>query len=395
MKPLACALVSIAAASVLAPRAHAQCAGENPLAALEDLSAAAETSLDGHSPDPRIARVQTMLHAMQGIGTDLSSSALLDASFRDGTFSVEDAQAFLDLRTRILDAWSEARGAEYWFWGLEDGDGMVSPWQVDEHFMNDLHIILRELGADMDPDARALLERISSNQATSTIPEEKLVELQAWLEERPTDEAEALRFAEALEAARADWNFDLYRGPNGFHRRAFLVDAAPEGEIRDFAIRADANGDGKVDLEEMTITELVVKMEKLYGTQVQVFLTNEGRNFARVRDGKFEIHIDRSTPAHDVEGVVAHEYGHVLLAQYDRLRNHSKRVREAEADFVSGWIHGRLGFELDPSGFGWVSRRWKYSADDPDHGDFRDRVKTVGAGYHAATGKDLFETPDA
>jgi tetratricopeptide (TPR) repeat protein len=70
------------------------------------------------------------------------------------------------------------------------------------------------------------------------------------------------------------------------------------------------------------------------------------------------------------------------------------REREAEADFVSGWVHGKLPFSLDQSGFGWMSRRWKYSAADPDHGDFRDRVQVVGMGYRAATGKDLFAPPE-
>lgn len=391
-------VLGVLIAAAIAPRAHAQCVEKSPLEALQDAADAVALGLAdgptaGFSTDPRIARVQEKLHAMGGMSTKLSSSALLDAAFRDGEFSLEDAQAFVELRTEILDAWSEARRNEWWFWGFEDDDKMISPWQVDELYMQDLRTLLAELGGEMAPEARALLERIAMNQQASTIPEAKLEALQAYLESRPTDADAVRRFDEALDASLADWNFELYRGPNGMYRRAFLVDAAPDETSRAFAARADMNGDGRIDLEEMTTTRMVAQLEKMFGTEVSLFLTDEGRNFARIKDGKFEIHIDRTTPAHDVEGVVAHEYGHVLLAQYDRLHGHGKREREAEADFVSGWVHGKLGFGLDDSGFGWVSRRWKYSAEDPDHGDFRDRVQTVGRGYHTATGKDLFETP--
>lgn len=391
---------SVFGSVLVAVPAFAQCDDETPSTeSLEDLAAAIVSGLadgptEGLSENPRIADLQKRLFGMSGMDARLSSSALLDAAFQDGRISLADAQAFVDLRTRILDRWSEARRHEDWFWGL-DGEAPVSPWEVDARYMADMRLILAELGGDMDADAKALLERVVTIADESTIPEKPLEELSSYLEARPTDLASAERFAEALNGAYANWDFELYKGPTGFWRRAFLVEAAPDPDIRAFAERADAAGnkDGKVDLEEMTLTSLLVRMEKTFGTSVALFITDEGRSFARVKDGKFEIHIDRNTPAHDVEGVLAHEYGHVLLARYDHSKSRTRREREAEADYVSGWVHGKLRFDLDESGFGWVSRRWKYSASDPDHGDFRDRVAVVGMGYRAATGKDLFETP--
>ena len=397
----ACAAVLTAATlATISPAARAQCGNEEASAGtLEDLAAAIVSGLadgptDGLSENPRIADIQKRLHGMSGMDARLSSSALLDAAFQDGRISLADAQAFVDLRTRILDAWSDARFHEDWFFGL-DGSENVSPWQVDERYMEDLRLILAELGGDMDADAKALLTGIVKIADKSGVPAKTLEQLGTYLSGRPTDPRGAKKFEEQLDAAYATWNFELYKGPTGGWKRAFVVADAPDPAIRAFAERADAagNGDGKVDLEEMTLTTLVVRLEKTFGTNVKLVLTSEGRSFARVKDGKFEIHIDRNTPAHDAEGVLAHEYGHVLLARYDQTNKRTRREREAEADFVSGWVHGKLGFALDSSGFGWVSRRWKYSAADPEHGDFRDRVEIVGAGYRAATGKDLFAVP--
>lgn len=410
MKVACAALVAAFGFVALAPAAHAQCdddhghesgATDPGATSLADLAAALAAGLadgptEGFSDDPAIAAVQKKLHALNGMGSSLSTSAMLHAAFHDKTFSLDDAKAFIDLRTRILDTWSDARRYEGFFWGL-DGEEPVSPWQVDESYMADLRIILRELGSKMDPEAKKLLEGVLTVAAQPTVSQPVLGELTTWLKNRPTNPAAATAFTEKIDAARATWPFDMYRGPNGFFRQAFTVAGAPDAETRAFAERADAAGnkDGKVDLDEMAITSLLVRMELTYGTPVTLVLSDEGRNFARVKDGKFEIHIDRKTPAHDVEGVLAHEFGHVLLARYDKANNRSKRDREAEADFVSGWIHGTLGFALDDTGYGWMSRRWKYSAADAEHGDFRERVHIVGAGYHACTGKDLFAPPPA
>lgn len=388
------------ALSLAASGAHAQCEEENasPLADVASAVAEglAEGPSDGYSTDPEIARVQKMLLALSGFSAKLSSSALLDAAFQDGRFSKDDAEAFLELRTGIMDAWADARIAEDFFWGL-DGEEPVSPWQVDERWMHDVRTILRELGPRMDADARALLERIVKIAETSEIPEPALEDLRGFLDARPTNPMAVEQFDRMMEAAYTDWQFEMYPGPNGYWRRAFLVEAATDPELRAFAERADASGnkDGKVDLDEMTVTKLMVRMERMFGTRAELILHDTGRNFARVKDGKFEIHLSRETPAHDIEGVLAHEYGHVLLARHDKNRGSTRREREAEADYVSGWIHGKLVYDLDTSGFGWVSRRWKYNAEDPDHGDFRTRVDTVGIGYRDATGKDLFEKPDS
>lgn len=408
MKITVTALLATLGLAASVPAAYAQCDDlhghesgvEDPGAtSLADLAAAlgaglADGPTEGYSDDPVIAAVQKKLHAMGGMGSSLSTAAILHAAFHDGSFSLADAKEFIDLRTRILDAWSEARRHEGFFWGL-DGEEPVSPWQVDEHYMKDLRIILAELGAKMDPDAKKLLEGVVTVSEQATVAQPVFDDLKTWLTDRPTNPDAAKAFVAKIDAARATWPFDTYRGPNGFWRQAFSVEGAPDPETRAFAERADAsgNGDGKVDLDEMAITSLLVRMEQTYGVNVKLVLSDEGRNFARVVDGKFEIHIDRKTPAHDVEGVLAHEFGHVLLARYDRANNRSKREREAEADFVSGWIHGTLGFSLDDTGYGWMSRRWKYSAADAEHGDFRERVHIVGHGYHAACGKDLFAPP--
>jgi hypothetical protein len=389
-------VTTIAAAAVSS--AHAQCE-QDESGPLSDIATAVDAGLalgatEGMSSDPAIAAVQAKLNALSGFDAKLSTSALLDASFKDGKFSLDDAKAFVALRTSILDAWSEARRNEDFFWGL-DGDGPVSPWQVDASYMNDVRTILADLGSRMDPDAKALLENIVALNATSTVPQTALDELAVYMKNRPVNPDAEKAFSAKLDAAYATWPFEMYKGPNGFMRRSFSVEGAPDAELRAFAERADAAGnhDGKVDLDEMSVMTLLVRMEKTFGIPVDLLLTDEGRNYASVKDGKFQIHIDRSTPAHDVEGALAHEYGHVLLARYDQTKNRSRRDREAEADFISGWVHGTLGFSLDYTGFGWMSRRWKYEDEDPDHGDFRDRVNTIGQGYHAATGKDLFETP--
>lgn len=394
-------LVAIAPAS-----ARAQCEDDHGhesgtvdpgASSLADIAVALSAGLadgptEGYSEDPVIAAVQKKLHALNGMGASLSTSAMLDAAFLDKKFSLDDAKAFLDLRTRILDTWSDARRYEGFFWEL-DGEAPISPWQVDEKYMADLRIILAELGAKMDPEAKKLLEGVVAVSETPTVSKPVLDNLATWLKARPTLPNAAKEFSAKLDAARSTWPFDMYRGPNGFWRQAFSVAGATDPEIRAFAERADANKDGKVDLDEFAITELLVRMEKTYGTSVNLILSDDGRNFAAVKDGKFEIHIDRKTPAHDVEGVLAHEFGHVLLARYDKANGISKRDREAEADFVSGWVHGTMGFSLDDTGYGWMSRRWKYNAADAEHGDFRERVFTVGAGYTAATGKDLFAPP--
>ena len=383
----------------LASHAAAQCddAEEFPLADVAAVLAAslADGPTEGLSTNPRIREVQERLHGSSGFGAQYSTSALLDAAFQDGAFTMSDAAAFVELRTRILDAWSDARRVEDFFWGL-DGEQPVSPWEVDARYMEDLRLIVAELGADMEPAAREHLQHILDIAGSSSMPEEVLDELHTYLDSRPSVPDAAEQFDDRLSDARATWAFDLYRGPNGFWRQAYKVAEAPDAEMRAFAERADAAGnkDGKVDLEEMSTTSLLVRMEKTFGVNVDLFITDEGRNFARVKDGRFEIHLDRRTPAHDLEGVLAHEYGHVLLARYDKSKDRSRRDREAEADYGSGWIHGKLGFALDHTGFGWMSRRWKYSADDPEHGDFRVRVETIGVGYRDASGKDLFATPE-
>ena len=105
---------------------------------------------------------------------------MLDAAFHDKKFSLADAKAFIDLRTRILDTWTEARRYEGFFWEL-DGEAPVSPWQVDEKYMSDLRIILAELGSKMDPDAKKLLEGVVAVSETPTVSKPVLDNLATWL----------------------------------------------------------------------------------------------------------------------------------------------------------------------------------------------------------------------